>query len=203
MTDPSGSPPRSTRSLLPTSLLIAVLLGIFVWRSGKLGPPEVVPPDGRFVPTPLISDVESPRVGYFSPDFHATTLSSRPVRLSDLRGKAVFMNFWAPWCGPCKAEMAAIGDLAKRAPKTVSVLTIAVDAREADVRSFIDKNGVQFPVIHDDDGDLGARFQISGIPTTLLLDHRGVIVSRIVGPRDWGREEFVSWMARLAEPDSE
>jgi peroxiredoxin len=99
--------------------------------------------------------------------------------------------------------MAAIGDLAERAPKTVSVLTIAVDAREEDVRRFVDKYGVQFPVIHDDRGDLGAKFQISGIPTTLLLDNRGVIVSRIVGPRDWSRDEFVSWMAMLAEPESE
>jgi thiol-disulfide isomerase/thioredoxin len=136
--------------------------------------------------------------GHIAPDFEARTLGGRPVRLSKLRGKAVFLNFWAPWCGPCRMEMAAIDNLHAQSSDEVSILTIAVESSEAHVRRFVGRHRVTLPVIHDIRGEVGTRFQISGIPTTVLIDPQGVVVRRIVGPRAWDRPEFVAWLSELA-----
>jgi len=193
--DVTGSPHRSLRRTL---LLIVALLALFVWRSGKLGPPEVVPLDKLMVPTPVVSEAVAPREGYISPDFDARTLGHESVHLSALRGKAIFLNFWAPWCKPCQAEMASIGRLAEAASQDVRILTVALDTTGPAVEDFIRKNRIRFPVIYDEDRELGTRFEVAGIPTTLLLDGRGFVVSRIVGPRAWDRPEFIDWISGLA-----
>ncbi len=188
---------------MPTLALILAGLGFFVWSTGRLGPPEVPPPDDPFVPLAVVSEAVSPAVGYLAPDFEASTLEGSPVSLSGLRGRAVFLNFWAPWCGPCRMEMAAIGRLQAQAAEEVRILTIAVDSSEAHVRRFLEKLPTKLPVIHDAQGELGARFQIAGIPTTLLVDPRGVVVLRIVGPRAWDRPEFLAWASRVASTAGE
>ena len=152
--EPGGKAGRR-RSLPGTFLLIAVLLGLFLWRTGSLAPPEVAPPAGLEPPAPVISRNQAPREGYLSPLFEARTMEGRAVRLEELRGQPVFINFWAPWCGPCRAEMAAIQRLADRAPGDVRVLAIAVDSREADIRRFLDRYELALPVIHDEDRALG------------------------------------------------
>ncbi|MDP3938000.1 MAG: TlpA disulfide reductase family protein [Deltaproteobacteria bacterium] len=189
------------RSLPATVLFMALLLGLLVWRMGVLGPPEVSPPEDLMVPVPVVSSTRAPREGYLSPPFDARTLKGRRVELEELRGSPVFMNFWAPWCGPCRAEMEAIGRLADESPGDVHVLAIAVDSREEDVQRFVQKNGVSFPVIYDDDGSLGARFEIAGLPTTIILDPRGFVVKRIVGARAWDHPDFSAWVAKLASTD--
>ncbi len=140
----------------------------------------------------------APRENYRAPDFEATDVEGRPVSLSALRGRAVFVNFWATWCVPCRRELPAIGRLAARAPKGVAVLTIATDSKEPDVREMMRAHGIRFPVVMDEKGTLGAKYEVAGIPTTLLLDPRGIVVKRVVGPRAWDHPEFVAWMGRLA-----
>jgi hypothetical protein len=95
-------------------------------------------------------------------------------------------------------EMAAIGRLHARAGEEIRILTIAVDSSEAHVRRFLKELPMKLPVIHDAQGELGAKFKITGIPTTLLVDPRGVVVLRIVGPRAWDRPEFLAWATRVA-----
>ncbi|MFQ5456957.1 MAG: TlpA family protein disulfide reductase [Myxococcota bacterium] len=198
MTGRVSGPGEKGRAVPFTFMLILLLLAFFVWRSGTLGPPEVVPLEKLIVPVPVVSENTAPREGYYSPDFEARTRDGEAVRLSDMRGKAVFLNFWAPWCGPCRAEMAAIGRLAESAPADIRILTIAIDSNGEDVARFADKHDVRFPIIHDKDGSLGATFQIAGIPTTILLDPRGLVVSRIVGPRAWDHPDFLAWISKLA-----
>jgi len=110
----------------------------------------------------------------------------------------VFVNFWATWCVPCRRELPAIGRLDARAPEGVAVLTIATDSKEPDVREMMRAHGIRFPVVMDETGTLGAKYEVAGIPTTLLLDPRGIVVKRVVGPRAWDHPEFVAWMGRLA-----
>jgi thiol-disulfide isomerase/thioredoxin len=181
-----------------TLALILAGLSFFVWSSGRLGPPEVPPPGAPFEPVAVVSEAVSPAVGYLAPDFEGSTLEGKPIRLSGQRRRAVFLNFWAPWCGPCRMEMAAIGRLHAQASEDLRILTIAVDSNEAHVRRFLEKLPMKLPVIHDAQGELGARFQISGIPTSLLIDPRGVVVLRIVGPRAWDRPEFLAWASSVA-----
>lgn len=191
------------RSLPATLLLITVLLALFVWRSGELGPPEVAPGEELILPIPVISDTAAPREGYFSPDFEAQTLEGAAVHLFDMRGKAVFLNFWAPWCAPCRAEMASIGRLVEAAPGDVGVVSIAIDSDRGTVERFTKKYKIGFPVIHDAAGDLRKTFQVVGIPTTVVLDARGVVARRITGPRSWDDPAFMSWLSKLSAADGE
>ena len=186
------------RSLPATLLLITALLALFVWHSGKLGPPEVAPADELVLPTPVVSDTVAPREGYYSPDIEAQTLEGAMVHLSDMRGKVVFLNFWAPWCQPCRAEMASIGRLAEAAPGDVGIVTIAINSDRGAVDRFTMKHKIDFPVIHDAAGNLRKTFQVGGIPTTVVLDTRGVVVRRITGPRSWDDPAFMSWLSKLA-----
>ncbi len=179
-----------------TALLLAVL-GFLAWRLGEVAPPEAPPLEDLDFPA-VSPDTVAPREGYRAPDFAAVDLEGGPVKLSALRGRAVFLNFWATWCIPCRRELPAIARLAARAPAGVEVLTIATDSREPDVRTMLRERGVRVPVIFDDSGLLAAQYEVTGIPTTLLLDARGVVVKRIVGPRAWDHPEFVAWLGRLA-----
>jgi len=198
----AGGPGRRPGRTIPaTLLLIAAFLALFVWRTGALGPPEVAPPEDLMVPVPVVSANQAPREGYLSPLFEGRTLDGDPVRLEALRGHPVFMNFWAPWCGPCRAEMEAIGRLAEDSPGDVRVLAIAVDSQESDVRRFVRKYRVDFPVLQDDGGVLGAKFEIAGLPTTLILDPRGIVVKRIVGARAWDHPDFSAWMTKLGRAE--
>jgi len=179
-----------------TALLLAVL-GFLVWRLGEVAPPEA-PHLGNLDFPAVTPDTIAPREGYRAPDFDAPDLRGDPVKLSALRGRAVFINFWATWCIPCRRELPAIGRLAARAPEGVTVLTIATDSREPDVRAMMREGGIRVPVIFDETGALAARYEVTGIPTTLLLDAQGIVVKRIVGARAWDHPEFLAWLDGLA-----
>jgi thiol-disulfide isomerase/thioredoxin len=173
------------------------VLGLLVWRLGKVAPPET-PPLDDFVPAPVISEAREPREGYLAPDFQAVDLDGRPVRLDDLRGRAVFLNFWATWCGPCRREIPAIDRLARRSGQRVAVVTVATDSSAADVQQFLRNARSKIPVVVDQTGDLGEKYDVAAIPTTFLVDPRGIIVKRIAGARAWDHPEFVAWLGKLA-----
>ena len=78
------------------------------------------------------------------------------------------------------------------------VVTIAIDSDMGAVERFTKKYKIGFPVIYDGAGDLRRTFQVGGIPTTVILDARGVVVRRITGPRSWDDAAFMSWLSKLA-----
>jgi cytochrome c biogenesis protein CcmG/thiol:disulfide interchange protein DsbE len=190
-----GTRPRRS-SLIAIALVVAVL-AFLVSREGSLRPPEMGATGAPDPDPPAASGMVSPTKGYLAPDFAASDLEGRRVRLSNLRGKAVFINFWATWCAPCKKEMPAIGRLALRLPPDAAILTVAGDSGEQEVRRFVRALRMQVPVILDADGAISNKFRIAGIPTTLVLDPRGVVVKRVLGPRAWDDPQFVTWLDRL------
>jgi thiol-disulfide isomerase/thioredoxin len=133
-------------------------------------------------------------------DFVVSSLDGASVRLSDFRGKVVFLNFWATWCGPCRTEVKGIDNLYK-ALRNESFTVLAVDIREdrGRVRDFMKKFGVDFPVYIDTTGEVALRYDVSGIPTTFIVDPQGRIVGRALGPRDWGSRESMALMQSLIE----
>jgi len=133
-------------------------------------------------------------------DFVVVSLDGAPVRLSDFHGKVVFLNFWATWCGPCVAEVKEIDDL-YNSLKDESFTVLAVDIREdrGRVQSFMQKFRVDFPVYIDTTGEVALQYEVSGIPTTFIVDPQGRIVGRALGPRDWGSRESIAFMQSLME----
>jgi thiol-disulfide isomerase/thioredoxin len=129
----------------------------------------------------------APRKGFLAPDFTLTTLDGSPVRLSDLRGKPVLINFWASWCGPCRAEMPHI-QAAFEAHADEGLIVLGVDQLESPppVATFANDYGLTFPIPLDEDGKVSATYQARALPTSFFVDRDGVIRDTFIGPMTSG-----------------
>jgi len=119
--------------------------------------------------------------GTLAPDFQLRTLSGEQVRLSELRGKPVVLEFWAPWCGVCKAESSTLSAVKSLVGERAHVLTIAVAYdNEADVRRFVQEQGVDYPVLLGE-ASLPRELHVDSFPTTFILSPEGRIENATVG----------------------
>jgi peroxiredoxin len=119
-------------------------------------------------------------IGAKAPDFELKTLTGETVKLSSLKGKKVMLNFWATWCPPCKEEMPEIEQFYKTAGKDMVTLAVNIDP-QLDVKGFVDKNKITFPILLDTNDKVNETYQIISIPTTYFIDSNGVIQNKFVG----------------------
>ncbi|MBI2980578.1 MAG: redoxin domain-containing protein [Chloroflexi bacterium] len=124
----------------------------------------------------------SPKVGYLAPDFTLLDLKGNQVRLSDLRGKTVFLNFWATWCPPCRAEMPEIEALYQEY-NDKDVIIVGIDLLEPEnvVGEFVESNGYSWTFVIDTTGEVGNKYRVTGIPASFFVDKDGVIRAMVVG----------------------
>lgn len=124
----------------------------------------------------------APQAGFVAPDFTLDTLDGGAITLSDLRGQAVLVNFWASWCPPCRAEMPAIQRVYERY-RDQGFTILAVDLQESDrqVTAFSSSLGLTFPILMDRDGSVFNRYQVKALPSTFFVDRQGVIRDVAVG----------------------
>lgn len=115
-------------------------------------------------------------------DFKLKDLNGKELSLSDLKGKKVFLNFWATWCPPCRAEMPEIEKLYQET-KNSDLVIVAVEIGEplSTVKSFIDSNKYNFKVLLDLDQSVAAKYNITSIPTSYFIDVDGNIVTKNAG----------------------
>lgn len=121
-----------------------------------------------------------------APDFVAQDLKGQAVRLSQHRGKVVFLNLWTTWCPPCREEMPAMKRLAQRlAGEGFVMLAVSEDDEPGKVQAFVDEMQLDFPVLIDSTGSVGRQYGITGYPETFIIDRAGKQVARFIGPRNW------------------
>ncbi len=147
--------------------------------------------------------IQSIKSGTKAPNFSLEDLNGRRTELRHYRGKVIFLNFWATWCGPCKEEMPSIEALSSQFKgQDFALLTISVDyAGEKPVKEFIEKHRYTFPVLIDSRCLTLDLFRVKGIPTTFLIDKKGMLIGKAVGPRDWNHPEVKSLLKILVEND--
>lgn len=118
-----------------------------------------------------------------APAFSVRTLEGKPLRLSELRNKPVILDFWATWCGPCRASMPHLSAMQSRYEKQgLTVIGMSVDdGGPQNVRRFANKLGVKFTLAMANDEILDAYGPIRSIPTTFFISRKGDIVRRVVG----------------------
>ncbi len=119
--------------------------------------------------------------------FTAPGLNSQPLRLSDFKGRVVFLNFWATWCLPCKEEMPSMERLYRRYKEQgLTVLGISVDTGgSATVAAFVKALRLTFPIGLDPKLEVAGRYQIWALPSSFLIDRQGNTAAIANGPRNW------------------
>jgi thiol-disulfide isomerase/thioredoxin len=121
-------------------------------------------------------------MGNLAPDFELQTLDGKNLKLSDLRGKAVLLNFWATYCGPCKIEMPWFVELQKEyGPQGFQIVGVANDdASTADIAKFAKEMGINYPILIGKDS-VSDSYKVSVLPTTFFLDRDGKLIAREFG----------------------
>lgn len=116
-------------------------------------------------------------VGQAAPAVRLPELSGAgEVSLESLRGKVVYLDFWASWCGPCRVSFPLLEQLREElGPDGFEVLAINVDEVESDARRFLSEVPVSYPVVRDADGITPQTFGILGMPTGYLIDRQGIV----------------------------
>jgi peroxiredoxin len=155
-------------------MLFSLAAGI-LWTAASRVPSAVGAP---------LSSSPSPREGFLSPAFTLDTLEGRKITLSDLRGKIVVINLWAAWCLPCRAETPAL-EKSYEQYKDSGVIILGVNLTNqdsiSDVKSFVQKFQLTYPILLDRDGSVAYMYQIKGIPSTFFINREGVIRTVVVG----------------------
>ncbi len=134
-----------------------------------------------------------PKPGQVAPDFTLTDLSGNKITLSALRGKVVFLNFWATWCPPCRAEMPSMEQLNEVfSGKDFVMLAVNVEQNaESVVKAFIKRNPHSFTVLLDGEGEVQKLYGVYRFPETFLIDRQGRVVEHVLGARNWASVEFL------------
>ncbi len=111
-----------------------------------------------------------------APDFVLKSASGKNVRLSELKGRIVMLNFWATWCGPCAEEIPHLNELHKSLdPYDFELLGINLDEDQSKAMHLAKKLDVNFPVLFDTEKDVSRSFDIKAMPTTIIIDRAGKI----------------------------
>ncbi len=130
-----------------------------------------------------LASVPAPKIGALAPDFTLPGLDGTPVRLSDLRGKTVLINFWATWCGPCRKEFPELVKLVQQqGDRGLVVLAVDVSESRDDVARFAQEFGATFPIVLDSDSSVVQSYRLIGLPTSLFVDRDGILRAQQLGP---------------------
>jgi peroxiredoxin len=120
--------------------------------------------------------------------------------LERYRGKTVLLNFWATWCPPCIQEMPSLEALHRRfAGKNFQVLTINLDERPQNVEFFLKRTPLTFPILFDPHGDVAALYSTYQLPETYLIDPKGRVLKKYIGPQDWLEQDIVQEIESYVE----
>ena len=134
--------------------------------------------------TSTAGQVPAPQQGFLAPDFELKTPTGETIKLSDLRGQAVLVNLWATWCPPCRAEMKTI-ETVYNEYKDQGFVVLAVDMtyqdNPLDIVPFVNEQGLTFPVLLDETGDMANAYQLKSLPSSYFIGRDGIIHEVVIG----------------------
>ncbi|MFZ3100663.1 MAG: TlpA disulfide reductase family protein [Desulfitobacteriaceae bacterium] len=134
---------------------------------------------------PSVNQATGPQIGLTAPNFTLKDLNGNIVKLSDFRGKPVYLNFWASWCPPCKAEIPEIQQFYQQNKDKVAVLAVNLTFNDklSDVVKLLKDSNANFPVLLDTNANssVADAYQVYGIPASFFIDKNGLIRETHVG----------------------
>jgi peroxiredoxin len=123
-------------------------------------------------------------IGKVAPDFSLQSLDNQPVKLSSLKGSVVVVDFWATWCPPCRESLPNLNRMsndAALAGRGLKVLAVNSQEPADTVKTFVEQNHYSFPVALDSDGSAERLYDVTGLPTTVVIGRDGNIRKMFVG----------------------
>lgn len=137
-----------------------------------------------------------------APDWTLQSLDGTPVPLASLRGKVVFLNFWASWCAPCREEMPSMEKLARKYQGRDLVMIAATQdddmaALNAFLKRFMPEGQPVMQIVHDPGGEVAKAYGTQLLPETYIINREGQVVARFVNKYDWVRPEVDRLIERL------
>jgi cytochrome c biogenesis protein CcmG, thiol:disulfide interchange protein DsbE len=151
--------------LAVTILVVGAVIGLLAYGFTR---------DARYIQSPLVAKQ--------APSFTLTLFDGKAIRLEDFRGKVVFLNFWASWCVPCRAEAKALEAAWKKyKDRDVVFLGVNIQDQEEDARGFLKEFGITYLNGRDSSGKIAIDYGVWGIPETFFIDRQGQITYKHVG----------------------
>ena len=179
-----------------TLYLILSTLAISLWQCQPILKAPAAAIMSTTLPTPSIDTA----INYPRADFNLTikNLDGELVKLSDYRGKVIFLNFWATWCMPCVAELPSINKLyAELKDENIEFLLISNEQLEK-VKTYRTRKDYEIPFhIIDEDGQIPNIYFSPSIPTTFIINKKGEIIRKSFGAEDWDDEAFIKEIREL------
>jgi len=158
---------------LAAGIALGAAAGVFLWYAAGLPAPASSASMPRTTP---LSAAPAPVIDSPAPDFSLKDLEGRTVRLADLRGTAVILNFWATWCDPCRVELPLLDRVARENSSSLAVIAVEAGEPEAEVRSFAGELGLNsIRVLPDPSFGVRDLYLVRGLPTTFFVDSAGII----------------------------
>lgn len=195
----SDQPVDGARSSGGVSLLVYAGVGLAIGLGiGALVffQPQLFPEQNNVVSQPTAPSAPAAVVGAPAPDFELADLDGRTVRLSDYRGRAVLVNFWATWCGPCEAEMPLLQDrYTTYHGSGLEILAVNIGEDEATIRPYVEDLGLDFAIVLDPELAVNDDYRVLGYPTTITIDRDGNVVDVHVGA--WLDEQLDAVLSQL------
>jgi peroxiredoxin len=144
---------------------------------------------------------EAVAVGRPAPDFTASDINGRSVGLADYRGRVVLLNIWATWCPPCVDEMPSLEKLNREfKDQNFALLAVSIDSDGiAAVAPFMAKHGLTFRALVDSQAAIQTSYAITGVPETFIIDKKGILARKVIGPLDWSAPEVLEYIRKLIQ----
>jgi len=195
---------RANNKLIYSAAAVIALVGIVLLVVGQMREHPHTP-NASGEPAPHHEEEqESPPVaaGGKAANFKLEALDGSTVSLEQLKGKVVFLNIWATWCGPCREEMPSMETLYDelRPNRDFVMLAVSQDTKgRLVVAPYVEKNGYHFKVLLDPENQVGEAYDVSGVPETFIIDREGRIVAHHMGAFDWSRPDVKDALKQLLE----
>lgn len=134
-----------------------------------------------------------------APEITVTPLNGNSIKLSELKGKVVLLNFWATWCPPCREEIPSMMKLnSAMAGKPFQMVAVSVDeGGKPAIESFFRTSGFMLPAYTDPGSKAATVYGITGVPETFIIDKNGIIVKKVIGPFAWDGPEATAFLDGL------
>ncbi len=167
---------KKQRGYIYTGIFIGLVVLLFIFNNTNSEPQQ-----GPYPPNYVPADVQQKTV--LAPDFMLPTTDGKTLKLSDLKGKVVIIDFWATWCPPCRKGIPDLVDLKKKfGKKGLEIVGVSVDQDTKDqVVPFMKEYGINYPIVYGNTNVYRAYGGIEAIPTTFIVDKTGKIVAGYQG----------------------